>query len=164
VSFQNNLAGLDRILDVLDVGRGIAQPLRWRSGCLVMWAVEAICVAGRFRSVIPNSELPVLRGCYDRDRTRPNRRVGWNAVGAGKTTLTNLGSLGFTIPTEGAIFIHNRDLRDIRFVGYRRCSNCRQDVFLFDAVFTKNTPTPAAGGLARTLIAAAAARRLTSSF
>ncbi len=58
--------------------------------------------------------------------------------GAGKTTLTNL-IARFYDPTEGAILLNGKDLRDLRVRSYRSLLGIvAQDVFLFDGTIEEN--------------------------
>ena len=132
---QNNLAGFDRVLDVL------AEPMEMadRPGALT---VAKPTTAGRvtlegvtFR--YPGTETLVLRG-IDLD-VQPGETVALvGRSGAGKTTLCNLVAR-FYDPTSGKIRLDGTDLRDIRVGSYRRLLGIvEQDVFLFDGTVAEN--------------------------
>jgi len=154
VSFQNNLAGLDRILDVLDVD----EELPSREGAVRLpghVGGGAIALRGvSFR--YPNSETPVLRDVTI--EIEPGQTVALvGRSGAGKTTLTNL-IARFYDPTEGAISYNNRDLRDIRLSSYRALLGIvEQDVFLFDGSIHENIAYARPRATREDVIAAAAA-------
>ena len=135
VAFQNNLAGLDRVLDVLDVEEelpsregAISLPSKQRVGDLSIQDVT-------FR--YPGTETPVLKEVsFDVASGQTVALVGRS--GAGKTTLTNL-IARFYDPSEGAICFNGRDLRDIQLSSYRSLLGIvEQDVFLFDGSIHEN--------------------------
>ncbi|MCR9207517.1 MAG: ABC transporter ATP-binding protein/permease [bacterium] len=135
VAFQNNLAGLDRVLDVLDVEEelpsregAISLPAKQRVGDLSIQNVT-------FR--YPGTETPVLKEVsFDVASGQTVALVGRS--GAGKTTLTNL-IARFYDPSEGAICFNGRDLRDIQLSSYRSLLGIvEQDVFLFDGSIHEN--------------------------
>jgi ATP-binding cassette subfamily B protein/subfamily B ATP-binding cassette protein MsbA len=135
VAFQNNLAGLDRVLDVLDVEEelpsregAISLPAKQRVGDLSIQNVT-------FR--YPGTETPVLKEVsFDVASGQTVALVGRS--GAGKTTLTNL-IARFYDPAEGAICFNGRDLRDIQLSSYRSLLGIvEQDVFLFDGSIHEN--------------------------
>ncbi len=135
VSFQTNLAALDRILDVLDQqgefpNRPEAIRLQ-RESTLGAVSIRGICFA------YPNSETSVLRGINL--EVQPGETVALvGRSGAGKTTLTNL-IARFYDPTEGSIRIDGHDLRDVDPQSYRRLLGIvEQDVFLFDGTIGEN--------------------------
>ncbi len=135
VTFQNNLAGLDRVLDVLE----IEDELPRRPGAK---SVREADVAGAIslRNVCfayPNTDTPVLT-----DVTLdvlPGQTVALvGRSGAGKTTLTNL-IARFYDPTSGSILLDGKDLRDIDLASYRKLLGIvEQDVFLFDGTIREN--------------------------
>lgn len=135
VAFQNNLAGLDRVLDVLDVDEelpsregAITLPSRQRVGDLSIQNVS-------FQ--YPGTETPVLKEVsFEVASGQTVALVGRS--GAGKTTLTNL-IARFYDPAEGAICFNGRDLRDIQLSSYRSLLGIvEQDVFLFDGSIHEN--------------------------
>ncbi|MBV8314985.1 MAG: ABC transporter ATP-binding protein [Planctomycetaceae bacterium] len=132
---QNNLAGLDRVLDLLQEPREMAS----RPGAR---AVGKCSVAGRvhFEGVgfsYPGTAARVLRG-IDLE-VEPGEVIALvGRSGAGKTTLCNL-IARFYDPTEGTIRLDGLDLRDIKVESYRRLLGIvEQDVFLFDGTVAEN--------------------------
>jgi ATP-binding cassette, subfamily B, bacterial len=132
---QNNLAGFDRVLDVLAEPTEMAE----RPGSLT---VSKRTTAGRitlegvsFR--YPGTEALVLRG-IELD-VRPGETIALvGRSGAGKTTLCNLVAR-FYDPASGVIRLDGTDLRDIRVDSYRRLLGIvEQDVFLFDGTVAEN--------------------------
>ncbi len=135
VTFQNNLAGLDRVLDVLEIeeelpSRPGAKTIREAdvAGAITM---QGVCFA------YPETETAVLQ-----DMTLdvlPGQTIALvGRSGAGKTTLTNL-IARFYDPTAGSILLDGRDLRDIDLASYRKLLGIvEQDVFLFDGTIREN--------------------------
>ncbi|MEM9365728.1 MAG: ABC transporter ATP-binding protein [Planctomycetota bacterium] len=151
VSFQNNLAGLDRILDVLEVeeelpSRPNARVLPSRRSDLIepmpsgrndaLLRSGDLIIEGLSFSY-PGSETPVLRDIsLEVPAGQTVALVGRS--GAGKTTLTNL-IARFYDPREGWIRYHGYDLRDIELASYRaQLGIVEQDVFLFDGSIGEN--------------------------
>jgi ATP-binding cassette subfamily B protein/subfamily B ATP-binding cassette protein MsbA len=154
VTFQNNLAGLDRILDVLNV----EEELPSRAG-----AVRLPATAGggsmSIRNVsfhYPGSETLVLKDVSI--EVQPGQTVALvGRSGAGKTTLTNL-IARFYDPTSGAINYNGVDLRDIQLSSYRSLLGIvEQDVFLFDGTIHENIAYARPKAAREKVIAAAAA-------
>lgn len=157
VSFQSNLAGLDRILDVL----GQPTELPTRDGAVfvdranVRGAMELRHVSFRY----PETDLDVL---VDVDLSiRAGETVALvGRSGAGKTTLTNL-IARFYDPSHGQILLDGRDLRDIQLRSYRQLLGIvEQDVFLFDGSIRDNIAYARRGAsdeMVRNAAAAAAA-------
>ncbi|MEM9585659.1 MAG: ABC transporter ATP-binding protein [Planctomycetota bacterium] len=135
VSFQNNLAGLDRILDVLEVeeelpsrGDPIRLPRRDVAGAFTLRSVS-FAYPGTDTQVLHDIDLDVQAG-------QTVALVGRS--GAGKTTLTNL-IARFYDPTSGSICFDGHDLRDIDLGSYRSLLGIvEQDVFLFDGTVAEN--------------------------
>lgn len=134
-ALQNNLAGLDRTLDLL------AEPveMRSRSGA---FEVDKNKVLGRIalRNVTftyPGTNTPVLSDVsLDVSAGQTVALVG--PSGAGKTTLCNLVAR-FYEPQEGSIELDGVDLRDIDVDHYRRLLGIvEQDTFLFDGTIADN--------------------------
>ena len=132
---QNNLAGLDRTLDVL------AEPLEMpvRPGAI---HIHRSKVAGRitFRGVefaYPGTNTPVLFDVnLDVAAGQVVALVG--PSGAGKTTLCNL-LARFYDPQIGRVELDGTDLRDIDVESYRRLLGIvEQDTFLFDGTIAEN--------------------------
>lgn len=134
-AFQTNLAGLDRLLDLL-----AEQPdMPDRSGAIrlakpaIIGHVELRAVSYRY----PQTERPVL------DRISlvapPGKTVALvGPSGSGKTTLCNLVARFFD-PTEGSVLIDGTDLRDIQLRSWHRVLGIvEQDVFLFDGTVEDN--------------------------
>ncbi len=116
MSFQNNLAGLDRVLDLLDEE---VETTPGHSGIeVVRGAVQGEMEFERVCFKYPNTEKNVLE-----DITF-SVKPGWMVAlvgrsGAGKTTLCNLVSR-FYAPTGGSIRLDGQSLSDINLNAYRR--------------------------------------------
>jgi ATP-binding cassette subfamily B protein/subfamily B ATP-binding cassette protein MsbA len=132
---QNNLAGLDRVLDIL------AEPTEMppKPGAVQVRREE---VQGRIavRGVgftYPGTTSPVLAGVSL--EAAPGEMVALvGPSGAGKTTLCNL-IARFYDPIEGTIELDGVDLRDIDVESYRRLLGIvEQDTFLFDGSVADN--------------------------
>jgi ATP-binding cassette subfamily B protein/subfamily B ATP-binding cassette protein MsbA len=133
--FQNNLSGFDRVLDILEEPREMAD-------CPGHRPVRKATVEGRitlegvsFR--YPGSTRPVLRE-IDLD-IEPGETIALvGRSGSGKTTLCNL-IARFYDPTLGVIRLDGTSLRDIEVESYRRLLGIvEQDVFLFDGTIAEN--------------------------
>lgn len=135
VSFQNNLAGLDRILDVLE-----SEPELPRRETEIQVKRSQVRGAVSFRDVCfryPDTDALVL--------TDVNLEVAAGETvafvgrsGAGKTTLTNLIARFYDV-TSGSICLDGTDLRDIEPESYRSLLGIvEQDVFLFDGTIREN--------------------------
>ena len=134
-ALQNNLAGLDRVLDLL------AEPVEMpkRPGAM---HVDKSKVLGRIalRNVefaYPGTRTPVLSGVkLDVAAGQIVALVG--PSGSGKTTLCNL-IARFYDPQDGYIELDGTDLRDIEVESYRRLLGIvEQDTFLFDGTIAEN--------------------------
>ncbi len=135
MQFQNNLAGLDRVLDLLqESGESLGNPgAREIDRGQVQGAIEFRDVCFRY----PGSEQNVLESIsFSIPAGATVALVGRS--GAGKTTLCNLVAR-FHEPTAGTILIDNRDMRDIQLDSYRRLLGVvEQDVFMFDGTVREN--------------------------
>ncbi|MBL9122956.1 MAG: ABC transporter ATP-binding protein [Planctomycetaceae bacterium] len=134
-AFQSNLAGLDRVLDLLEEPREMPDA----TGAIPL---DPARVAGRVRLRgvgfhYPASQADVLHG-VDLD-VLPGQMVALvGPSGAGKTTLCNLVARFFD-PTTGSIELDGIDLRQIRLESYRSLLGIvEQDVFLFDGTIAEN--------------------------
>ncbi len=134
VGFQNNLAGLDRVLDVLEINEELP------TGDDAITLSPTVRGAMSFRDVsfaYPESETMVLQD-IDLEVAAGETVALVGRSGAGKTTLTNL-IARFYDPTSGSILIDGTDLRDIRLSSYRSLLGIvEQDVFLFDGTIAEN--------------------------
>jgi ATP-binding cassette, subfamily B, bacterial len=135
MSFQNNLAGLDRVLDVLEEStESMGEP-----GALEL-SRSQVAGAMRFESVsfrYPGAETNVLEDIsFSVPAGSTVALVGRS--GAGKTTLCNLVAR-FYDPVSGRIELDGHHLQDINLDAYRRLLGVvEQDVFLFDGTVRDN--------------------------
>ena len=132
---QNSLAGLDRVLDLLDE----PQEMQHTPGTIF---VAAARTEGRISLhdvsfVYPGSNINVLQGITL--EVMPGEMVALiGRSGAGKTTLCNL-IARFYDPTHGSIELDGTDLRSIDVESYRRLLGIvEQDIFLFDGTVADN--------------------------
>jgi ATP-binding cassette, subfamily B, bacterial len=135
VQFQNNLAGLDRILDLLASPRELAD----RPDAIRISRKQAKGEI-RFESVsfkYPENEQWILKDI------NLNAKAGQTIAivgrsGAGKTTLCNLVARFFD-PEQGRVLVDGLDLRDVQLHSYRQLLGVvEQDVFLFDGTIAEN--------------------------
>jgi ATP-binding cassette subfamily B protein/subfamily B ATP-binding cassette protein MsbA len=133
--FQNGLAALDRVLDLL------AEPVEMapQPGAVV---VQPAQVAARITLrdvgfVYRGSGIRVIDAIsLDVEPGETVALVGRS--GAGKTTLCNL-IARFYDPIDGVIELDGTDLRDINVESYRRLLGIvEQDIFLFDGTVADN--------------------------
>ncbi len=135
VSFQNNLAGLDRVLDVLEIDEEL--PSRTEAVTLRRADVRGAISIRNVSFVYPDSDPTVLQDVSL--EVEPGETVALvGRSGAGKTTLTNL-IARFYDPNSGSLCLDGRDLRDIELSSYRSLLGIvEQDVFLFDGTIREN--------------------------
>jgi ATP-binding cassette subfamily B protein len=134
-SFQNSLAGLDRVLDLLEEPREFADS----PGDLVLTPdrVPGRLTLSHVSFTYPESDRTVL---HDIELVIPAGTtialVG--PSGAGKTTLCNL-IARFYDPTHGTVALDGVDLRAINVQSYRRrLGIVEQDIFLHDGTIAQN--------------------------
>ena len=134
-TFQNGLAGLDRVLDLL------GEPLE-TAHTPPTASLDHAQVRGRitFQNVsfrYPGSEQHVLHEINL--EVQPGSTVALvGRSGAGKTTLCNLVAR-FYDPTSGNIHLDGRDLRELPIESYRGLLGIvEQEVFLFDGTVGDN--------------------------
>jgi len=134
-TFQNNLAGLDRVLDLLEEPQETAHtpPTARLDLKQLRGRVELRDVSFQY----PGSESPVLEGINL--MVEPGQTVALvGRSGAGKTTLCNLVAR-FYDPTSGGVYLDGVDLRELPVEDYRRLLGIvEQDVFLFDGSIAEN--------------------------
>jgi ATP-binding cassette subfamily B protein/subfamily B ATP-binding cassette protein MsbA len=135
VQLQNNLAGLDRVLDLMEQ----AEEMPDRDGAIrvereqVHAHLELKGVTFRY----PETEREVL-AAVDLDIPAGAVVALVGRSGAGKTTLCNLVAR-FYDPSEGCVLLDGQDLRDIQLQSYRNLLGIvEQDVFLFDGTIAEN--------------------------
>jgi ATP-binding cassette, subfamily B, bacterial len=133
--FQNNLSGFDRVLDLLEEPREMAdcpghRPIR-KAGVAGRVTIENVSFVypGTSRRVLHDIDLDIEPG-------ETIALVGRS--GSGKTTLCNLVAR-FYDPTTGVIRLDGTNLREIQVESYRRLLGIvEQDVFLFDGSIAEN--------------------------
>ena len=134
-AFQTNLAGLDRILDLLvespempDRPSAVRLPKNSIEGEVQMHEI-GYCYPGTEGNVLQNVSFTA----------KPGQTIALvGPSGSGKTTLCNLVARFFD-PTTGSITVDGRDLREIHLDSWRRALGIvEQDVFLFDGTIGDN--------------------------
>jgi ATP-binding cassette, subfamily B, bacterial len=134
--FQNALAALDRVLDLLAEPREMPAPPNaitlapaQVSGRITLRDVS-FAYPGSSRLVLKQINLDV----------RPGEMIALvGPSGAGKTTLCNLIARFYDPSDSGAILLDGIDLRDIDVENYRRLLGIvDQDIFLFDGTIAEN--------------------------
>jgi ATP-binding cassette subfamily B protein/subfamily B ATP-binding cassette protein MsbA len=132
---QNNLSGFDRVLDLLEEPREMAD-------CPGLRPIRKASVAGRVTIqkvgfVYPGTTREVLHQ-IDLE-IEPGETIALvGRSGSGKTTLCNL-IARFYDPTTGVIRLDGVNLRDIEVESYRQLLGIvEQDVFLFDGTIAEN--------------------------
>jgi len=132
---QSNLAGFDRVLDLL------AEPTEMASATpgvkLTAAEVEGRITFDGVAFRYPGGAADVLQGIsVDVEPGETIALVGRS--GAGKTTFSNLVAR-FHDPTAGVVRLDGRDLREIDVESYRALLGVvEQDVFLFDGTIAEN--------------------------
>ena len=134
-AFQTNLAGLDRILDLLV--ESPEMPDRPSAVRLPKNAIEGEVQMHEIGYCYPNTEGNVLQNISF--TAKPGQTIALvGPSGSGKTTLCNLVARFFD-PTTGSITVDGRDLREIHLDSWRRTLGIvEQDVFLFDGTIGDN--------------------------
>jgi ATP-binding cassette subfamily B protein/subfamily B ATP-binding cassette protein MsbA len=132
---QTNLSGFDRVLDVLDEPREMAE--HPGSTSVVREQTQGRMTLEDVSFRYPGSEALVLQD-ISLD-VRPGEMVALvGRSGAGKTTLCNLVAR-FYDPSQGVVRLDGVDLREYRVESYRQLLGIvEQDVFLFDGTVAQN--------------------------
>jgi ATP-binding cassette subfamily B protein/subfamily B ATP-binding cassette protein MsbA len=134
-ALQTSLAGLDRILDLLQEPREMcpAKPAARILKSSVRGDIEFDHVSYRY----PGSKRDTLKEISFRV-TAGETIALVGPSGAGKTTLCNLVAR-FYDPTQGRILLDGRDIREFDLEDFRRLLGIvEQDVFLFDGTIAEN--------------------------
>lgn len=134
-TFQNNLAALDRVLDMLE------EPLEFPPAPHAL-ELQAGNVAGRVTLDHVSFHYPGADKDALTDITldvQPGEMIAFvGPSGAGKTTLCNL-IARFYDPTGGSLKLDGVDLRDISLDSFRNLLGIvEQEVFLFDGTIAEN--------------------------
>ena len=134
-NFQNSLAGLDRVLDLIAEPR--EAPTSASARILNRATVQGRVAVRNLSFAYPGSAVRVLENVsLDAAPGEVVALVG--PSGAGKTTLCNLIARFFD-PTEGRVELDGVDLRDIEIGSYRKLLGIvEQDTFLFDGTVAEN--------------------------
>ncbi len=133
--FQSSLAGLDRILDLMDDPQEM--PPAADAINIDPETVEGRIAVHDLSFQYPGGTAPVLHGLNL--EIEPGETIALvGPSGAGKTTLCNL-IARFYDPTQGRIELDGVDLKKIRVESYRALiSIVEQDIFLFDGTVGEN--------------------------
>lgn len=139
-NIQNNLAGLDRALDLLDERREFeaSEQLVTIDPNRVPGRVSFEHVWFSYPDNRPGGEPRYVLEDITLE-ARPGEMIALvGPSGAGKTTLCNLVAR-FYDPTSGVVRIDGQDLRELDVNSYRRLLGIvEQDVFLFDGTIAQN--------------------------
>lgn len=134
-TFQNNLAGLDRVLDLLNepLETSHTPPTRTLNANEVQGRIEFRDVTFQY----PAAKQPAVEA-IDLE-IEPGTTVALvGRSGAGKTTICNLVAR-FYDPTRGSVHLDGVDLRELPVDAYRGLLGIvEQDVFLFDGTIGEN--------------------------
>ncbi len=134
-TFQNNLAGLDRVLDLLQMSPEMtdAPGATAVERARVQGAISIRGLSFRY----PESDQWILQD-IDIDVLAGQTVALVGRSGAGKTTLCNL-IARFYDPAGGDIFLDGVNLKQIQLHSFRRLLGVvEQDVFLFDGTIAEN--------------------------
>ncbi len=133
--FQNNLAGFERVLDLLEETREGDAAAKTRVGATAPPAGEITFHDVSFK--YPSGDEPVLEA-INLTASAGGVIALVGASGAGKTTLCHLVAR-FYQPTSGRIELDGVDLAELDLESYRRLIGVvEQDVFLFDGTVADN--------------------------
>ena len=134
-TFQNGLAGLDRVLDLLAEPQETSHlpPTGLHEPPVAQGRISFSGVSFHY----PGSEQLVLKDInLEIEQGAMVALVG--PSGSGKTTLCNLVAR-FYEPTAGKICLDGQDVREVPIEAYRRLLGIvEQDVFLFDGTIAEN--------------------------
>ncbi len=135
VQFQSNLAGLDRVLDILEIPEEM--PRRPGQSRVLREAVQGKIEFSQVSFRYPETDHDVLNDItFTAHQGQTIALVG--PSGSGKTTLCNLVAR-FYDPTSGRISLDDIDLCDLTVDSYRSLLGMvEQDVFLFDGTVREN--------------------------
>jgi ATP-binding cassette, subfamily B, bacterial len=154
MSFQNNLAGLDRVLDLLQEStenqgqQGLKQLDRNQIRGEIRFQGVAFQYPGSDRKVLGDIDFVAPAGATV-------ALVGRS--GAGKTTLSNLVAR-FYAPSSGTIEIDGINLAEVSLESYRKLLGVvEQEVFLFDGTILENIAYGRRGATEADIMAASAA-------
>jgi subfamily B ATP-binding cassette protein MsbA len=132
-NLQQALAATDRIFDVLDTHSEVTDRPGAANIATIRFGVELQHV----RFTFPDADEPTLDGVSLQVAVGQTVAIVGRS-GAGKTTIANLVAR-FYDPTEGAILIDGRDIRDVTVASLRRLIGIvTQETVLFDDTVAAN--------------------------